>query len=318
MTALARAYRRAGEGRGQMVGVSGDPGAGKSRLIHEFTAAIEDAEIVRAAATPHDLRTPFMLAACLVRALLGIVDRHDRAEAEGRLTAVSQQVQWSDQLGNAPIRWLLEYPVDVPEWGRFDPSERRKRAARAVRDLVLARESRKRLVLVLEDIHWIDPESQETLDTLVDSLALSRVLVLATFRPEFQPSWGRHSYYTLLNVPPLDDSDAETLIKHLIGDDADSAPSPPAYRPDRRRAAFHRGDGPPPRREGRDESGLRGYRLQARLNEIQLPETIQGVLAERMDGLPPGSRSLLQVASVIGTSVPTDLLQRWPRAATHC
>ncbi len=311
MTALARAWRRAGEGRGQVVGVSGDPGAGKSRLVHEFTATLEDAEIVRAAATPHDLRTPFMLVACLVRALLGIVDRHDRAESEARLTAMSQRVQWSDHLGNAPIRWLLEYPVDVPEWGRFDPSERRKRASRAVRDLVLARESRKRLVLVLEDIHWIDPESHEALDTLVDSLGLSRVLVLATFRPEIQPNWGRHSYYTLLNVPPLDDSDAETLIKQLIGDDAElgflsrllieRTGGVPLFIEEMARLLVEKGV---------VESGLRGYRLQARLNEIQLPETIQGVLAERMDGLPPGSRSLLQVASVIGASVPRDLLQR--------
>lgn len=311
MTALARAYRRAGEGRGQIVGVSGDTGAGKSRLIHEFTAAIGGAEIVRAAASSHDVHTPFMLASCLLCSVLGVTDRHDRVEVEGRLGAASRHVQWSDPLGDVPIRWLLQHPVDVPEWGRFDPSQRRKRAARAVRDLLLARESQRPLVLVVEDLHWIDPESHEVLDKLVDSLGMSRVFVVASFRPQFQPDWARHSYYTLLNVPPLDDTDAELLIRQLIGPDpeidflcrllVERTGGVPLFIEEMSRLLIDKGV---------MQSGLRGHRLQAKLNEIRLPETVQGVLAARMDGLPPGARSLLQVASVIGAEVQRDLLLR--------
>jgi tetratricopeptide (TPR) repeat protein len=192
----------------------------------------------------------------------------------------------------------------------------RRRAQRRQRTLdackrVLLRESQKHpLLLVCEDLHWIDTETQTLLESLVESLPTVRLLLLVTYRPEYQHGWGSKTYYTQLRLDPLPPASADTLLQGLLGDDPSLAPL--------KRLLIARTEGNPFFLEESVrvlvETGVLvgapgAYRLAQALSTIQVPATVQAVLAARIDRLPPEEKRLLQTAAVIGTEVSLPLLQ---------
>ncbi len=166
------------------------------------------------------------------------------------------------------------------------------------------------LLVVFEDLHWIDSETQALLDALVESLPAARVLLLVNYRPEYRHQWGSRTYYTQLRLDPLPHDHAEELLGALVGSDAGLDPL--------KRVLIERTEGNPFFLEESVRSlvetgslvGERGaYRLARPLPTIQVPATVQAVLAARIDRLPPADRALLQTASVVGKDVPLGLLQ---------
>jgi tetratricopeptide (TPR) repeat protein len=164
--------------------------------------------------------------------------------------------------------------------------------------------------MVCENLHWIDAETQACLDGLVESLPTARLLLLVNYRPEYQHGWGSKTYYTQLRLDPLPPTSAQILLQGLLGDDADLAPL--------RRVLIERTEGNPFFLEESIRTlvethvleGERGaYRLAQALPAIQVPATVQAVLAARIDRLPPAEKGLLQTAAVIGHEVPLPLLQ---------
>src|SRR5262249_41444165 len=175
---------------------------------------------------------------------------------------------------------------------------------------VLLRESQAQpLLLVCEDLHWIDAETQALLDSLVESLPTARFLLLVNYRPEYQHGWGSKTYYTQLRLDPLPPASADAFLQALLGDDLSLAPL--------KRLLIARTEGNPFFLEESVrtlvETGVLGgepgaYRLVQALPTIQVPATVQAVLAARIDRLPPEDKRLLQTAAVIGTEVPLPLL----------
>src|SRR6266849_6245799 len=166
------------------------------------------------------------------------------------------------------------------------------------------------LLLLFEDLHWIDAGTQAFLDSLVDSLPTAPVLLLVNYRPEYQHSWSSKTYYTQLRLDPLPLESAEELLQALLGDD----PSVQALK----RLLIARTEGNPFFLEENVRTlvetgallGERGaYRLATALPTVQVPATVQAVLTARIDLLPPEEKRLLQTAAVIGTEVPLPLLQ---------
>ena len=187
---------------------------------------------------------------------------------------------------------------------------------------MLLRESQVQpLLLVFEDLHWIDSETQALLDTLVDSLPTAHMLLLVNYRPEYQHGWGSKTYYTQLRLDPLPPASADELLQALLGDDPNLAPL--------KQLLIARAEGNPFFLEESvrtlletgmlvEESGA--YRLAQPLHSLQVPPTVQAMLAARIDRLPPEEKRLLQTAAVIGTEVPLPLLQaiaERPEAALH-
>ncbi len=176
---------------------------------------------------------------------------------------------------------------------------------------ILLRESQVQpLLLVVEDLHWIDSETQAFLDSLVESLPMARVLMLVNYRPEYQHGWGRKAYYTEVRLDPLAPESAEELLDVLLGGD----PALPALK----QLLIDRTEGNPffleesarTLIESRVLVGERGhYRLARPIESIQVPATVQAVLAARIDRLPPEEKRLLQSASVIGKDVPLAVLE---------
>jgi tetratricopeptide (TPR) repeat protein len=205
---------------------------------------------------------------------------------------------------------LLEVPVEDEAWGRLDPPQRRQRTLDAVKRLLLRESQVQPLMLLFEDLHWIDAETQVLLDSLVESLPTARLLLLVNYRPEYQHLWGSKTYYTQLRLDPLRSESAEDLLQALLG--ADGALQP------LKQLLIERTEGNPFFLEESVRTlvetqvlvGERGaHRLVKALRTIQVPATVQAILAARIDRLPPEDKRLLQSAAVIGHEVPFALLQ---------
>jgi tetratricopeptide (TPR) repeat protein len=193
---------------------------------------------------------------------------------------------------------------------------------------VLLRESQVQpLLLVFEDLHWIDAETQALLDSLVESLPTVRLLLLVNYRPEYQHGWGSKTCYTQLRLDPLPPASAEAVLDALLGDGVGEQPAAPLQA--LKQLLIARTEGNPFFLEESVrtlvETGVLvgapgAYRLAKPFDSMQMPATVQAVLAARIDRLPPDEKRLLQTAAVIGTEVPLALLQaiaELPEAALH-
>ena len=211
-------------------------------------------------------------------------------------------------------------PEDSP-FLTLDPPQRRQRTLDALKRVLLRESQVQPLLLVFEDLHWVDSETQALLDSLVEGLPTARLLLLVNYRPEYQHGWGSNTYYTQLRLDALRPESAEALLGALLGPDAGLEPltrlliarteGNPFFLEESVRALVETGA----------LSGERGaYRLARPLPSIQVPATVQAVLAARIDRLPPEEKRLLQAAAVIGTDVPLLLLQALgeiPEATLH-
>ena len=209
-----------------------------------------------------------------------------------------------------PLLALLDVPVDDATWDALDPPQRRQRTLDAVKRLLLRESQVQPLLVLFEDLHWIDSETQALLDGLIESLPTVRVLLLVNYRPEYQHAWGRKTYYLQLRIDPLPPESAEELLHALLGEDQTLEPL--------KRALIERTEGNPFFLEESVRAlvetqvlvGERGaYRMAKAPDAWQIPATAQAILAARIDRLPPEDKRLLQAASVIGKDVPFALLQ---------
>src|SRR5262249_52619053 len=191
----------------------------------------------------------------------------------------------------------------------------------AVKRLLLRESQVQPLLVVCEDLHWIDAETQALLDSLIESLPTARLLLLVNYRPEYQHAWGHKTYYTQLWLDPLPPARADELLLALLGDDPSLAPLT--------RLFIERTEGNPFFLEESVRTlvetgvlvGMPGtYRLGQDVTTFQVPATVQAVLAARIDRLSPEDKRLLQSAAVIGKDVPAALLYaiaEVPEAALH-
>ena len=208
---------------------------------------------------------------------------------------------------------LLALLDALPTEDRFqtlDPPQRRQRTLDAVKRLLLQESQIRPLLVVFENLHWIDSETQAFLNSLIDSLPTHRLLLLINYRPEYQHGWSSKTYYTQLRLDPLPHESAAELLHALLGDDPtleslarlliDRTAGNPFFLEESVRALV----------ETQVLVGERGaYRQVQRLQTIQVPATVQAVLAARIDRLPPDEKRLLQTAAVVGTDFPFPLLQ---------
>jgi len=308
---LRQAVERAHAGHGQVVAVGGEPGVGKSRLCWEFTHShrAQGWRVLEAGSVPYGKTTPYLPVIDLLKAYFHIEGRDEAPRIREKVTGTLLSLDRALEPSLPALLWLLEVPAEDEAWERLDPSQRRQRTLDAVKRLLL-RESRVQpLMLLVEDLHWIDAESQTFLDNLVESLPTARLLLLATYRPEYQHRWGSKTYYRQLRIDALPAESAADLLTSLLG----TEPSLDSLK----RALIERTDGNPlfleesvrTLAETKVLIGDRGaYRLVGDAMAIQVPPTVQAILAARIDRLPAEDKSLLQTAAVIGKDVPFALL----------
>jgi class 3 adenylate cyclase/tetratricopeptide (TPR) repeat protein len=309
---LHQALAQAVAGHGQVMAVIGEPGVGKTRLFHEFTQAlhIQGWLLLETNSTSYGKATPYLPVIDLLKAYIPIEERDDRRRIREKLTGRLLTLDPALNPILPALLSLLEVPVEDPHWQALDPSQRRQRTLDALKRLFLRESQGQPLSLVFENLHWIDAETQAFLDGLVESLPAARIILLVNYRPEYQHGWGQKTYYTQLRLDPLPPASAEGMLQSLLGTDVgldllkqrliERTQGNPFFLEESVRSLVET--------HGLiRESGA--YRLAKALPSIQVPSTVQAVLAARIDRLPPEEKALLQTAAVIGTEVPLALLQ---------
>ncbi|MBI2158846.1 MAG: AAA family ATPase [Candidatus Rokubacteria bacterium] len=312
MEQLGRALDLARAGHGQVVGVVGEAGVGKSRLFWEFTRSyrIRGWLVVESPSVSYGGATPYLPVIELLRTYFELEARDDAQRVREKITGRLFSLDRTLEPFLPAFFELLDGGGDDTQWKALEPPQRRQRTLDAIKRLLLRESQRQPLVLVFEDLHWIDSETQALLDSLVESLPTTRILLLVNYRPEYQHPWGGKTYYRQLRIDPLAPESADELLNGLLGADAELAPL--------KRLLIERTEGNPFFLEESirtlvETSVLAGapgaYRRVRSTLEIQIPSTAQAILAARIDRLPPDDKRLLQEASVIGKNVPLALLQ---------
>mgnify|MGYP006171315087 CR=1 FL=1 len=311
MAQLRNAAEEARAGRGQLVAVVGEPGVGKSRLYYEFIHSHHTHGwlTIESGSVSYGKATPYLPLADLLRAYFRIEARDDTRAVRAKVTGNILTLDEALKDAVAPVLWLLDAPPPDSVFLRLDPAERRRQVLAAAKRILL-RESRDRpMLLVFEDLHWVDAETQAFLDSLVESLPAAPVLLAVNYRPEYRHAWGGKSLYRQLRIDPLPAESAQDLLRGLLGSDASVAALAPVL--------IERAQGNPLVLEESVRTlvetgalvGARGaYRLAAGGAAIRVPPTVQAIIAARIDRLDAADKRLLQAAAVVGNDVPFALL----------
>jgi len=310
----------AGSGRGQLVAVVGEPGVGKSRLFWEFTHSpgVDGWLVLQASAVPYGKTTPYLPAIEMLKVYCGIGDSDDRRTVREKVTGKLLARDTGAEFTRSALLTLLDLPGEDRKWEELDPASRRHHTQDALKRLWIQESKVQPLVLVFEDLHWIDGETQALLDNLVESLPATRLMLLVNYRPEYSHVWGSKTYYRQLRVDSLPSESADELLDALLGPDAALGPlkqlllerteANPLFLEESVRALV----------ETAVLAGERGtYRVTRPVEHLKIPATVQAILAARIDRLAPEAKRLLQAAAVIGKDVPMPLLLAIADAPEH-
>jgi class 3 adenylate cyclase/tetratricopeptide (TPR) repeat protein len=308
---LRKALEGARTGHGRLVAVVGEPGVGKSRLFYEFTRShrTEGWLILQAGSVSYGKATSYLPVIELLRAYLKVHDREVHREIREKVTGKVLTLDRALEPMVPALLALLDVPVEDPRWQALDAPQRRRQTLDAVKGLLLRESQLQPLVVIFEDLHWIDGETAALLDGLVDSLPTARVLLLVNYRPEHRHAWASKGHYTQLRLDALPPESADALLLALLG-------THPTVEPLKLLLVARTGGNPLFLEESvrtlvetQALAGERGdHRLARPLDTVDVPATVQAILAARIDRLDPEDKQLLQTAAVVGKDVPFALL----------
>jgi len=310
LSALTEAFYAADAGRGQVVFVVGEAGIGKSRLLHEFRAELSERPHlwVEGRCASYGATTAFFPIVDAFRRSFGIEDRDDDATALAKIdAAVPADLAWARPL----VRLLLSLPPGDAAAEALDAPTRRSDTMRALKAFSLRVAEMHPLVVVVEDLHWIDAASEEYLQFLTDSVPAARILVVLTHRPGYRQPFGDRSYHRRIVLDGLTTGDMTAMARAIL----DVGEIPGALRD----LIAAKAEGNPLFVEEVTKSLLEdgtlrrdGERivLARELSGVAVPDSIQGVLMARLDRLDDDPKRALQMASVIGREFALRLLAR--------
>jgi class 3 adenylate cyclase/tetratricopeptide (TPR) repeat protein len=307
---LGDALDRARLGHGQVVGVVGEAGVGKSRLFRELIHSHRPHgwRVLQSASVSYG-KAAYLPVIELLRSYFAIDRRDDswaiREKVSGKVATLAPTLTRIVP----PLLALLDAPRDDTPWRNLDPLQRRQQTVDAVKHLLLRESEIQPLVVIFEDLNWIDDETQSFLDSLIESLPAAHIVLLLNYRPDYRHNWHAKTYYRRLRMDPLPPESADELLDALLGTDVAIVPlkrllvertgGNPLYLEESVRALA----------ETAALAGERGaYQLTRPVEQLTIPATVNAILAARIDRLDPEAKRLLQTAAVIGKDVPMPLL----------
>jgi class 3 adenylate cyclase/tetratricopeptide (TPR) repeat protein len=313
LATLEAALERAIEGQGQLLGIVGEAGVGKSRLCFELAerCRARGIPIREAHAVPHGKAIPMLPVLEMLRAIFGLEDRDGDHAARQKIAGTVMLLDPELESGLPLLFELLGVPDPERPARRAEPEARERQLFELFRRLLQARSRREPGVMLFEDLHWLDCASEAFLENLAGVVPATRTLLLVNFRPEYRSEWMQHSHYQQVSLLPLGAEAVHELLAELLG-------SHPSLADLGDRIFDHTGGNPFFVEEvvrslagsGVLEGEAGAYRLRGPISELVIPPDVQALLAARIDRLPERGKQLLQAAAVIGKHVPEPILRR--------
>jgi class 3 adenylate cyclase/DNA-binding winged helix-turn-helix (wHTH) protein/tetratricopeptide (TPR) repeat protein len=310
MEQLERVQARVQQRHGQVITIIGEPGLGKSRLLHEYVRSRRTSHwlVLETASLSYRTATSYLPVIELLKTYFKIADSDDVREMRDKVVGRLLNLDRALAPDLCPLLALLDIPVEEPSWQALDATQRRQRTLDALKRLFLRETLQQPVILAFEDLHWTDTETLAFLEILIDVLASVPLLLILTYRPEYEHHWGGKSYYTQVRLNALSPETTEEFLRNLVGDDASlirlkellPKHGNPFFLEESIRSLV----------EMNLLEGKRGgYRLVGPLQDLRIPPTVQAILAARIDRLPARDKRLLQAASVVDKDVPYAILQ---------
>lgn len=310
---IREALEMAEQGHGQILAVMGEAGVGKSRLFYEFKAPLGSRDaVLEAFSVSHGKAYAYLPLIDLLKGYFQIATQDDERTRREKITGKVLTLDRSLEDTLPYLFALIGLSESSSFLGEMDPQIRRKRTMEAVKRLLVRESLNQPMVLIFEDLHWIDAETQAFLDMLADeSVATARLLLLVNYRPEYRHAWASKTYYSRVRLDPLGEDEAQELLTALLGENAELRSLEELILEKTEGNPFFMEEVVQTLAEEHALAGQRGrYRLEKAPSALHIPETVQGVLASRIDRLGAKEKELLQTMAVIGKEFPFGLLRR--------
>jgi len=296
MALLMEAYNHVREGSGQVVEVVGEAGVGKSRLLLEFRSLLprDEATYLEGRCIHFGFSMAYLPLLDALRSYFGIKE----GDKESLIRNTMKEKVEPSLL--APLEDLFSLPVADEQYVKLEPKEKRERIFEALRDLFIRESQNHPIILVIEDLHWIDKTTEEFLDYLMGSITTAKILLILLHRPEYTHPWGSRSYFNRIGLTQLTMQSSAELVRAIL--------EGKGVAPELSDLILTRAAGNPLFMEELTHNLLENGSIEmkddqyvlSRLTSIAVPDTIQGIIAARMDRLEENLKQIMQVASVIG------------------
>lgn len=312
MATIGGVAAQAKRGHGQVVALVGEPGVGKSRLVYEILNSdmTEEWTVLESSSVSYGKVRAYFPVIDLLRRYFELDDNAAPTDIAVQVTDRLVELEPSLKEVTAPILSLLEALPSGNPFENLEPREKHRATLDALKRLLLSESRRRPLLIVFEDLHCIDNGTQAFLDNLVETLPMARLLLLVNYRTQYRHNWWHKTYYTQLQLSQLSPDFAQKLLIDILGSDptldeikamlVELTEGNPFFLEEMVRSMI----------ETSILEGERGaYRLTQKPERLEIPSTVQAVLAARIDRLTPKQKELLQTSAVIGRNVPLPLLQ---------
>jgi class 3 adenylate cyclase/tetratricopeptide (TPR) repeat protein len=309
---LMECYDKVKEGKGQVVGIVGEPGVGKSRLLLQMRSMLPQGEYsyLEGQCLHYGEAMAYLPVVNALRSYFGIEEGEPEVLSRKKLKQRISQLDERLKAMLPPLQELLSLKVEDESYIRLDPQRRRERIFEAISGLFFRESQNKPLIMAVEDLHWIDKTSEEFLGYLIARLGGASIMLLLLYRPEYTSPWTSKTYYSQIRVDELPPETSAEMVQAILEEGKaapelmnlilDRSAGNPLFMEEFTHSLLERGY--VQRKDGH-------YVLTVKPSDIQVPDTVQGIIAARMDRLEKDLKETMQMASVIGREFPFPILQ---------
>lgn len=312
MSILLSAFEKVRSKSGQVVGIVGEAGVGKSRLLFEMRNNLSkgDFSYLEGCCLHYGNSISYLPILDIVKVYFDIIEGDREFIAKKKINDKIIQLDKDLENLNSSFQELLSLSVDDERFIQLDPKEKRDKIFEALRDLLVRASQDIPLIIAVEDLHWMDKTSEEFIGYLIGSIVNTPILLLLLYRPEYTHQWGSKSYYSQIGLDQLGNESSGELVKAIL-EGGDVAPEINAL-------ILNRSAGNPLFMEefthtlvenGSIEKKGNQFVFTGKETDINVPDTVQGIIAARLDRLEDNLKRTMQIASVIGRDFAFRILQ---------
>ncbi len=309
---LQEAFAKVQSGEGQVIGLVGEAGVGKSRLLLEFRGLLprDEYTYLEGQCLHYGGSMPYLPLLDVLRSFLGVKEGAPERLFQDRLKERILGLDENLRDLIPPFEELLSLQVEDEAYGKLEPKQKREKTFEALRDLLIRGTRDRPLVLAVEDLQWIDKTTEEFLTYMIGWLPRTRILLLLLYRPEYVHQWGSKSYYSMIGVGQLSTGTSAELVGAILEGGE--------VVPELKELILNRAAGNPLFMEELTQTLLQNgsirrtgdrFVLIRDISSAQVPDTVQGIIAARMDRLEESLKRIMQVAAVIGREFAFRLLE---------